>query len=480
MSRLGIFGMWHETNTYSPRVTSLADFEAYELLAGQEILDHHRGTESVAGGFIAGAEDHELVPVFSAGAWPAGPPDKLTATTLLQRLSEELESVGDLDGALVGLHGAMVAEDHPDFERETLEIVRQRVGDIPIVCVLDFHANPSPEFVAIPEVVICYDTYPHIDMFQRGREAAELLDRLLQGEDLRTWVGKHPLLVCPLAQATESSPMLDVIETARSLANDLDLERVCVAGGFGYSDVERAGVSVLVTGHAEQEAEANEVIAGVLEKIDSMTDQFEVSRPNPSEAVRQAKEAPDLPVVLADVADNIGGGSSGDGTAILEEILDQGVAGALVIIADQEIANRAHQVGEGGLVDGMLGAKTDDLHGSPIKFSGEVVKLSDGAYKSEGSWGAGLEFSMGPTAHLQVGGNNVVVTSKPTPPFHAEQVTHLGIDPAKSSMIVAKGAVAWKAAYGEVARTIIEVDAPGVCPVDLTRLPRETTPRRYP
>lgn len=480
MSRIGIVGMWHETNTYSPRVTGLDDFEAYELLAGQEIIDHHKGTESVAGGFIAGADDHELVPVFSAGAWPAGPPDERTATALLQRLEDELHSAGVLDGVLVGLHGAMVAENRPDLERDTLEIVRQEVGDAPIVCVLDFHGNPSPEFVAIPEVVISYDTYPHVDMFHRGREAAQLLDRLIHGEPLRTWVGKHPLLVCPLAQATEFSPMLDVIQVARSLGDELDLERVCVAGGFGYSDVERAGISVLVTGRADQEVAAQELIAGVLEKIDSMTDQFEVSRPSPSDAVRQAKAAPDRPVVLVDVADNIGGGSSGDGTAILEEILNQGVTGALVIIADREIAERAHQVGEGGQVDGMLGGKTDDLHGSPIHVSGEVVKLSDGVYKSEGSWGAGLEFSMGPTALLSVSGNYVIVTVKPTPPFHAEQVTHLGIDPADAQMIVAKGAVAWKAAYGDVARTVIEVDAPGVCPVDLSRLPRATVAMRYP
>lgn len=480
MSRIGIVGMWHETNTYSPRVTGLDDFEAYELLVGQEILEHHRGTESVPGGFIAGAEGHELVPVFSAGAWPAGPADEATATTLLERLTDELQAVGELDGVLVGLHGAMVAENHPDFELDTLEIVRREVGDIPIVCVLDFHANPSPEFVAIPEVVICYDTYPHIDMWDRGREAAQLLDRLMGGESLRTWVGKHPLLVCPLAQATEAAPMLDVMETARSAADEGGLVRVCVAGGFGYSDVERAGISVLVTGRSDQEENARDVIAVVLEKIDSMTDRFEVSRPKPSEAVRKAKTATETPVVLADVADNIGGGSSGDGTAILEEILRQGVTGALVIIADREIAERAHQTGEGGHIEGILGGKTDDLHGGPIHVAGEVVKLSDGVYKSEGSWGAGLEFSMGPTALLSIAGNDVVVTAKATPPFHVEQVTHLGIDPANATLIVAKGAVAWKAAYGDVARSVIEVDAPGVCPVDLSHLTRKTVPMTYP
>ncbi len=480
MSRVGIVGMWHETNTYSPRVTTRGDFEAYELLTGGELLDHHTGTESVVGGFIAGTDNHDVVPIFSAGAWPAGPPDEETAGWLLGRLAEEQQSAGELDGVLVNLHGAMVAWGHPDFERDTLELVRKHVGVVPIVCVLDFHGNPSPEFVALADVVICYDTYPHVDMFERGREATEVLDRLLNGERLRTRIGKHPLLVCPLAQATETSPMADIIETARSLADELTLDRVCVAGGFGYSDVERAGISVLVTGQVDQHEAAERLIAGVLDEIDALADQFAVSRPSPAEAVAQARTVREHPVVLADVADNIGGGSSGDGTAILRELLAQGVTGALVIIADPEVAERAHRAGEAARVEGMLGGKTDDLHGDPVDVTGEVKRLSDGVYKSRGSWGAGLEFSMGPTAWLSIEGNDVVVTSKPTPPFHVEQVTHLGIDPANASMIVAKGAVAWKAAYGDVAKSVIEVDAPGVCPVDLARLPRETVPMRYP
>lgn len=480
MSRIGIVGMWHETNTYSPRVTDLADFEAYELLAGADLLDHHTGTESVIGGFIAGTDRHQLVPILSAGAWPAGPPDEVTANSLFERLSGELQAAGELDGVLVNLHGAMVAQGHPDFEGDTLEIVRGHVGRAPIACVLDFHGNPSPEFVAIPDVVISYDTYPHVDMFQRGLEATVFLDRLLGGEKLRTRLGKHPLLVCPLAQATETSPMLDVIETAKSRAAELSLERVCVAGGFAYSDVERAGISVLVTANEDREDAASRLISEILEKLDEMADDFEVSRPSPSEAVEAARAARERPVVLADVADNIGGGSSGDGTTILSELLGQGVTGALVIIADPEIAERAHRAGVGMSVEGRLGGKTDDLHGPPVEVSGEVVGLSDGVYRSQGSWGAGLEFSMGPTAWLSVGGNDVVVTSRPTPPFHVEQVTHLGIDPAKASVIVAKGAVAWKAAYGDVARSVIEVDAPGVCPVDVTRLSRDTAPMRYP
>jgi microcystin degradation protein MlrC len=110
-----------------------------------------------------------------------------------------------------------------------------------------------------------------------------------------------------------------------------------------------------------------------------------------------------------------------------------------------------------------------------------VREITDGRYRSEGSWMTGREFTMGTTAVLDVDGVAVVVMERATPPFHREQLTSVGIDPAEASVIVVKGAIAWRAAYGDVAAAAIEVDTPGVCPVDPTVLPRTTTPMRvYP
>lgn len=478
MSRLGIVGMWHETNTYSTHVATLEDFEAFELLEGTAIIDHHAGTESVVGGFVA-ESSHDLVPIYTAGAWPSGPASGDTAHYLLGRLEALLADAGDLDGVFVNLHGAMVTEHDSDFEATTVGTVRRHVGNVPIVCVLDFHANPSSRLVDLADVVIAYDTYPHVDMLERGCEAATLMDRLLSGEALRTRIGKYPLLVAPLAQGTDDAPMDGVFAAARRLAVEESIERVSIAGGFAYSDVERAGISVLATAGPDADDRCRRLFEGVFTYLDEIADDFTVTRPGPKEAVATALRS-EQPVVLADVADNIGGGSAGDGTAILAELIAQQARNALVVIADAEIAQLAHRLGVGATIRGMLGGKTDDLHGSPVEISGEVVGLSDGRYVSGGSWTAGLEVSQGRTAWLSVDGVDVVVTQFPRPPFHVEQVTHIGIDPTRASIIVAKGAVAWKAAYGDVAATIIEVDAPGVCPVDLTRLPRSTTPVRVP
>ncbi len=478
MNRVGVVGVWHETNTYSSLPTTLEAFLNFELETGQDITDRHRGTRTVIGGFFD-TQGISLVPVFSGGAWPGGTVTDAAASRILEMVISGLDEAGPFDGMLVNLHGAMVAEGRPDMEAEVIDAVRSVVGDIPVVAVVDFHANPSVAFVDNTDVVIGYDTYPHVDMYERGVEAGQWLGRLLAGERVKTYIGKHPLLTTPLAQWTDAHPMKTLFRQAHDGARRLGVERVCIAGGFAYSDTARAGVSVLATTGVDNAQAADEVIAGVMTGIDSVADDFNISLPGPAEAVASAMAA-EKPVVLADIADNIGGGSSGDGTALLRELLAQGAEGGLCIIADAEVAAAAHQVGIGGTVTANLGGKTDRFHGEPVEITGVVHGLSDGRYTSGGTWGTGQSYSMGPTATLRVAGVCLIVTTTPTPPFHIEQVTHLGIDPGLASIITAKGAVAWRSAYGDIAKTVIEVDTPGVCPIDVSRLPRITTPVRCP
>ena len=209
--------MWHETNTYSSRPATIAEFEAYELLEGDSIIEHHEGTESVIGGLIDAA-GFALAPSYTEGGWQCGPAPQQAAEDLLRRLDTSLAETGPLDGLLVNLHGAMVADGHPDMEADTLSVIRKHFPSSPVVAVLDLHANPSVDLVERSNVVISYDTYPHVDMFDRGREAVALLERLIGGEQLRTRIGKHPLLTVPLAQATDDEPLSGLVAFAATHA----------------------------------------------------------------------------------------------------------------------------------------------------------------------------------------------------------------------------------------------------------------------
>jgi microcystin degradation protein MlrC len=473
--RVGILGLWHETNTYATHQASLADFANFELAQGNEVLERNAGTGSVIGGF-ADATGYELVPVFSAGAWPCGPADRGTIETLLDRADRALRAAGPLDGVLVNLHGAMVADGYPDTETALLEVIRQRAGSVPVAAVLDLHANPSPELVKACDVLVSYDTYPHVDMRERGREAAGLLGQVLDGRRLRTAVGKLPLLVCPLAQATDAEPMLSLQRRAAQRGREAGLVRVCIPAGFAYSDVDRVGMSVLAIHQEGDEAAALDVVSETLADITAQTAAFMIARDDAAAAVRRAIASPVRPVVLADVADNIGGGSPGDGTALLAELLAQQAKEAVVTVADAEVARLARDLGVGAEIEALVGGKTDRRHGEPVRVRGRVVNVTDGRYRAEGSWMTGREFSMGTTAVIQVEGVTLVVTEQPTPPFHAEQLSSAGVDARAARIIVVKGAIAWRAAYGDIAAETIEVATPGVCPVDLSTLPRDTVP----
>lgn len=477
--RVGVLGLWHETNTYAPHAATLDDFEAFELARGDEVLDRNRDTGSVIGGF-ADATGYELVPVFSAGAWPSGPAQAETIAALMEQACDGLRRAGPLDGVLVNLHGAMVAEGVPDADAAMLDVIRDAAGDVPVAAVLDLHANPSPELVSGCDALISYDTYPHVDMRERGQEAAALLEQMLRGRRLRTAAGKLPLLVCPLAQATDAEPMRGLQERAARRAREAGLVRVCIPAGFAYSDVTRVGMSVLAVHDEGQEATARDVIAATLADIATQTDPFAVARDDAGTAVRQAIAAPRWPVILADVADNIGGGSPGDGTALLAELLAQGARDAVVTIADPAVARMATEAGLGAVIETAVGGKTDGKHGAPVKIRARVETLSDGRYRTAGSWMTGRAFDMGPTVALRTGGVTIVVTSRPTPPFHAEQLWCVGVDPTAMRIIVVKAAIAWRAAYGDIAAHVIEVATPGVCPVDVTSLPRREVPMSLP
>ena len=173
--------------------------------------------------------------------------------------------------------------------------------------------------------------------------------------------------------------------------------------------------------------------------------------------------------MLVDVGDNIGGGTPGDGTVLLAELLAQGATEATMVIADPEAAAAALAAGVGGTVETTVGGKTDDRHGDPVPITGTVRLLSDGMWIHEGPESAGVPVHMGPTAVIRVEGVNLVVTSSKAAPGDLQQLKSVGIDPTRQKIIVVKAAVRWRGGYGPITKHSIDVDTPGLGSVDLSR-----------
>jgi microcystin degradation protein MlrC len=199
--------------------------------------------------------------------------------------------------------------------------------------------------------------------------------------------------------------------------------------------------------------------------------QFLVTAVPVREAVRRAIEAEAGPVILVDGADNIGGGAPGDGTVLLRELWIQRAQGAVVTIADPQAVARAIEARVSQEVELVVGGKTDDLHGEPVTIKGTVRFISEGTYTRKGPYMTGERMDMGRTVVLDCRGIDLVLMEKKTPPFDAEQLRSIGIEPAEARMIVVKSAIAWRAAFGPLAKQAINVDTPGLCTIHLEQFP---------
>ncbi len=475
----------HETNVFAAHHTSYADFEAVGLAIGADALRGAAGTNSAMGGFLTGAarEGFELIPICAVWATPSG----LVAAEAIDRLAELLRDglqrtidAGPLDGVLLALHGAMVTERDRDGDALLLETARSVVGpEIPIVSTLDLHANISRRMVDAADLLIGYDTYPHVDMAERADEACTQLRRICDGE-LKpvSALVKPPMMPTSQRMPTAHDPMRALIERARSWEATDGIANVTVAGGFPPADVEEAGLSVLVTANgdvslAQQAADdiaclAWETKDGFLGGVSS----FE-------EAAAAIKDTDgEKPLIIVDIGDNPWTGGPGDSVELLRFLLDQGVTNAAVaLVKDPESVQRCIAAGPGHWVDLTLGAKTDRLHGDPLNIGGYVRMVSNGRYVNAGPMMAGKPVLLGPSAFVVSGpdapdsGISVLVTTRAETPIDLNIFRSHGIEPTRLRLIGLKGKGHFRAAFEPIASRVILVEGPGITGADLSRLP---------
>jgi microcystin degradation protein MlrC len=467
--RIAVGGLMHETNTFAKDSTTLDDFKTYRFAVGPQLLSYaHTGTE--LGGFLAGCEElgWEIVPTLFAVAMPAGRVDHAVFEALVDQVADAVLSAPRVDGVLLALHGAMVTSRSDDADGDLLAHLRHRVGpELPIVTTVDFHSNTTNTMTEHVDALIGYDTYPHVDMYARGREAVTVMADVLRSGSRRTVAHqKVGLITPPQAQYSHVDPIRSIMGGAHALEASEGVS-ITVTPGFPYADIDSLGLSVVVS--SSDPLSAKEVAATVAAEIEARADEFVYETTTVPDAVDRALRA-DGPVALVDSADNVGGGGPGDGTAIFEEWLRRGGSGLVVTLSDAESVHACFDAGVGSKARLSVGAKCDDRHGSPIELSGYVRLLCDGQYVHRGGYATGITSQMGRTAVFESTGNTVVLTEKRVLPFDAQQLLSIGISPAYSRAFIVKSAVAWRAAFGEYASEVIDVDAPGICTGNLLRL----------
>ena len=480
--RIATAGFSHESNSFYSQPTQLEDFGGCE---GVDVISQYAGTFHEIAGYIAGAEEfgYELYPLLATAATPGGPVTADTYEHFVGRILSGLEAAPKLDGVLLALHGAMVAEGFPQADGETVRRVRALVGDLPIAVTHDYHANVPPELVAAADSLIIYKTNPHIDQRERGLQAASILTRQIRGEiQPKMALVKPEVLFNIYFHNTSVAPMQPLMQAAIELESQAGILGCSIAGGYQYADVPYMGPSVVVIADGDEERALREA-ERLGEQMWASRDQLKPSVPDPAEAVRLAVASEETPVCLLDMGDNIGGGSSGDSTFVLEQLLAQEADGWVVSVWDVESAQACFAAGVGGQVQLRVGGKTDDMHGPTLEIAGRVRTLHDGSYEErERRHGGGRYFNQGLTAVVQVeqAGSKglLLLNSKRACPNSIHQITCAGIQPEHQRILVAKGAVAPRAAYEPVCGRLIEVASGGATainrPADEYRLARKS------
>lgn len=477
---VGIGGLMHESNSFNPAKTTLADFGPNRGTSGDDVLTSWRSGNTELAGYLEGSDEEgfDVYQGYFASATPKGPLTKDTFDTLTQRLIASLKAAPKLDGILLALHGAMVADGYPQADEEIVRRVRKQFGDtIPVVVTHDFHGNPSPELIRLSTALVAYQQNPHLDTRLRGRRAAAIVARTMKGEVKPVQViVKPPMVYNIIFQHTYAEPLLPITRSAMDLEkNNPKILSVSVMGGYQYSDVPYLGPGVIVVTDGDRELAQREATR-LSDMLWSTRDRIVLNVPDPAQAVRQAMAAKKFPVALFDTGDNIGGGSAGDSTFILDELVRQKATGWVMTIADPPAVQAAVKAGIGGIFDMPVGGKTDTLHGKPVRVKGRVKSLHNGEYmETEIRHGGGRYFQLGVAAVIEVDGstpddkNLLLLTTRRSSPNSMHQIVSCGIYPERQKILVAKGTVAPRAAYEPVAAEIIVVDSPGSTAINPAR-----------
>ncbi len=481
--RIAVGQIAQESNTFNPLPTTWRDFEAFDFWRGADLVERMADTNEL-GGFIQSLrswpERPEIVGLVRLFAWPSGPATLDTLLYLRDWIEGAIRDAGPLDGVLLALHGALVAEDYPDVEGELLTAARWVIGpDVPLVATLDLHANVTERMVRAADALVLYHTAPHIDVFETGHRGAAVLRRILiDGARPVTAFQKLPMVV-PAERANTQDPA-SVSHGIRERLQELEKRGAVLSAGLAtvqpWLDIPDLGSAVVVVTDGDDTL-AREECGRLSHDVWERRRDYLPELVTVEEAVRRAHGRRGL-IVLSDSADATTSGAPGDSTWLLSELLKYDwPQPALVTIVSPEVVAEAQRLGVGGEFDGPLGGLRDNRFSKPIPFRGQVAGLFDARFVMSGHLAKNMPIDMGRSAVLRSGNVHVVVTSRSGPHFAPQLFRAVGIDPFAASVLVAKSPCGFRAAYADRAEEIMVVRAPGCAPSDFWNYEYRNRPR---
>ncbi|MCU7373239.1 M81 family metallopeptidase [Paucibacter sp. O1-1] len=464
-----------ETNTFAASPTGWGCFREYGIFRGDASTRDPQGFglyPLMLRRWLA-EQGHELVESTTAFAMPLG----RTVREVYERLRDEIladlqaaHAAGPLDGVILVLHGAMVADGYDDCEGDLIERARAIVGPtVPIGVELDLHCHYTALMQRSADVIVAYKEYPHTDALPRLREVLDIVLKAAQGL-VKPSTAVFDCKMVGLWHTTRE-PMAGFVRRMQAVEQQPGVLSVSLGHGFPWADVAEGGAKLWVT--TDNDAALAAALAEELgREFWSLREQTRTPNLSVGDALVQAQAVQGGPVVLADVADNAGGGAMSDSTFILREVLAQGIADvAIGGFWDLGAVQICSDAGVGARVDLRLGGKGGPASGEPLDLSATVMAVVEDFYQP-GLNGADDRMALGRSVWVRLAnGIDIALISKRSQVLDPQLFTGLGIVLGNKKLIVVKSAQHFHARFAPLAKAVFYVSTPGTVNTDFARLP---------
>jgi len=466
--RIFVAGIITETNTFAPWPTGRRGFEEHGFFRGDAGTSASGAETALIARLwreLAARDGHEVVESILAFAQPSGPTIHAVYETYRNEILADFQSKGPFDIVLLFLHGAMVSTECDDCEGDLIARLRAIAGPkTAIGAVLDLHCHLTDAMLQNATALITVKEYPHIDFPERSRELYDLCHRGAKGEirpvsvlfDCRM-VGFYPTTSEPMRSLTDW--LFEVEKRERVLS-------VSFGHGFPWGDTPDTGSRVIaITDNdpALARAIAEEIGLKIYAAREALLPRYR----NIEKALLAARESNAM-AVLADTADNAGGGAPSDNVSLLDAMLQQGARDAAFgAIWDPIAAETCAEAGVGTKLRLRLGGKAGAASGAPLDV-GATVKAVKPKFDQGGL--SGSRVAMGLTVWVEVEGIDVVINSTRTQVFCPDAFTGLGIDLSTKRIVVVKSSQHYQAGFGPLTETIIPVATPGAIQMNFAEI----------
>lgn len=468
MLRVFTASLGTETNTFSPLPTGLASFA--ERMLWRPGQHPNYPTEQTAVLWKcrerAARDGWMVIEGTCASAAPAGITTRSAYESLRDEILTQLATALPVDLVALGMHGAMVAEGYDDCEGDLLARVRTLVGpSVPVGAEIDPHSHLTAAMTDNATAIVAFKEYPHIDYLER---ADELLDILVASHQRRV----RPRMVsydCHMVGLfhTFREPMQGFLRRVRAFESDPDILSISVIHSFPWADVPDLGTRILVV--ADGPSPRADAVAQTLGRaLYAMRGRTTPEFHTWEEALEVARKADRGPIVIADTADNPGGGAPGDSTYGLRRVLALDMRRvALGPLFDPVAVRIAHEAGVGSQVDLRIGGKLGATSGPPVDIRATVTAAVTSATQTF----MDHDEPLGDAASIHVDGVDIVLTSQRCQAFSPDLFSRLSIDPRACRLLIVKSAHHFHHGFAPIADRILYVAADGALSFDFARLP---------